>query len=175
MIFYFLFLCIFPWSFFFPFYISMRSKIVIELWHIHNYANIQAMANMVVETFWHEFMETKKLETKKKQENYTHQKYKTFCNYINKQVIHHPTSKHLWQFLFLEKLMSFQKVSLLWSKGKICAPSLENFPNNLLMFWQLWNCFVSPHYHQYFYFFVHNIDTVIVKPLMFHGINSIPN
>jgi hypothetical protein len=32
------------------------------------------MGNMVVETFQHEFMETKKMETKQKeQENYTHQ------------------------------------------------------------------------------------------------------
>ncbi len=65
-------LCTFLWYIFSPFYISMKSKIVIELWQIHNYANIQAMANMVVETFQHELMETKKLETKQRKTRTLH-------------------------------------------------------------------------------------------------------
>jgi len=68
---------------FLSFYISMRSKIAIELWQIHNYANIQAMGNMVIKTFRHELMKTKKMETKqKKTKKITHTKFTKLVAFI---------------------------------------------------------------------------------------------
>jgi hypothetical protein len=110
----------------------------------------------------------------KQNKKITHTKiYKTCCNQINKQVIHHPISKHLWQFLF--NLCCFKKFHYYDQKGKFVLHPWRIFP---IPDWCFDNYEIASFHHitiNIFIIFVHNINTVIVKPLMFHGINNIPS
>ncbi len=115
---------------FFPFILIWKVKLWLNYDRLINVQILKLWGIWLLKHFNTNSWKPKKWKQNKKNKKITHTKiYKTCCNYINKQATHHPTSKHLWQFLFLEKLVPFQKVSLLWSKGKICAPSLEDFPN----------------------------------------------
>ncbi len=114
-------------------------------------------------------------QNKKKQENYTHQIYKTCCTYINKMAIHHLTPNIFGNFYSLKNLCCFKKFHYYDLKGKFVLHPWRIFPILDLCFD---SCEIALFHHttiNIFIIFIHNIDIVVIKPLMFHVIKNTPS